>query len=26
VFLTHFVGYLALRIYTAVRRYREARA
>jgi hypothetical protein len=26
VFLTHFVGYLALRVYTAVRRYREARA
>lgn len=26
VFMTHFVGYLALRIYAAVRRYREARA
>lgn len=26
VFLTHFVGYLALRVYSFVRRHREARA
>jgi hypothetical protein len=26
VFMTHFVGYLALRAYVAVRQYRQARA
>jgi hypothetical protein len=26
VFMTHFVGYLALRVYNIIRRHREARA